>query len=162
MTTATTALPTFKAVRDTFADLLFRNVDVLPSEPVAVGPRNPIAVGVYVDDAMRLAAVAVADLPLAAYVGASIGLVPKGGAQAAIEDGVLPQSIAENFSEVLNVLSALLNVEGRQLRLHATYAPGQLAPGDVMAVVRTLGRRVDLAVTVAGYGTGHLGLVLNA
>ncbi len=63
---------------------------------------------------------------------------------------------------MLNVLSALLNVEGRQLRLYATYAPGQLPPLDVMTVVRKLGRRVDLAVTVAGYGTGHLGLVLDA
>ncbi len=162
MTTTATALPTFKSVRDTLADLLFRDVTLLPSDPVPIGPRHPVAIGVYVDDALRMTAVAVADLPLAAYAGASIGLVPKGGAQAAIEDGVLPPAIEENFNEVLNVLAGLLNVSGgRHLRLHATYAPNQLPPGDVMALVRKLGRRVDVALTVAGYGTGHLSIVLD-
>ncbi len=156
----TADLPHPKPVRDMLADLLFRDVTVAPAEPVATGPKNPVAVGVYVDDSNRMQAVAVADLPLAAYSGASIGLVPKGGAEAAIEDGVLPTSIADNFSEVLNILSALFNVPGApHMRLYATYPPGETPPADVMALVRTLGRRLDLAVTVAGYGSGHLSLV---
>ena len=47
--------------------------------------------------------------------------MPAGGAEAAIEDGELPASIADNFTEVLNILSALFNTSGApHLRLYAS------------------------------------------
>jgi hypothetical protein len=36
---------------------------------------------------------------------------------------------------------------------------GELAPSDVRARALTLGRRVDLRVGLAGYGSGRLSLV---
>ncbi len=159
--TGTTVLPAPKPVKDMLTDLLGRDVTVAPSDPVPTGEKHPIAVGVFVDDSMRMGALAVMDLPMAAYCSAAIGLVPVGGAEAAIEDRELPKSLQDNLYEVLNIMSALFNVPGApHLRLHASYPPGEIAPNDVAAVVRTLGMRLDQDVTIAGYGIGRLSLVL--
>ena len=155
----TSTLPSIKDVRDMLTDLLGKDVTTAPSAPVE--PDKPIGIGVFVDDSTRTAAVAVADLKLAAYLGAAIGLVPPGGAEAAIEDGVLPATISDNFAEVLNILSALFNTPGApHLRLYATYGPGEVPPTDVSALVRGHGGRLDLDVTIAGYGQGRLSFVL--
>ena len=155
----TSTLPSIKDVRDMLMDLLGKDVTTAPSAPVE--PDKPIGIGVFVDDSTRSAAVAVADLKLAAYLGAAIGLVPPGGAEAAIEDGVLPATISDNFPEVLNILSALFNVPGApHLKLYAAYEPGGTPPSNLAAMIRVPGGRLDLAVTVAVYGDGGLSFVL--
>ena len=155
----TTTLPNIKDVRDMLTDLLGKDVTMAPSTPV--DPTQKVGIGVFTDDSTRTAAVAVADLKLAAYCGAAIGLVPAGGAEAAIEDGELPKSVGDNFTEVLNILSALFNAPGHpHLRLYASYVPGEAPPSDVAALLRTPGGRLDLGVKVAGYGDGGLSFIL--
>ncbi len=155
----TTTLPSPKDVRDMIEGLLGRGVTVQPCSPLETD--KPHSVAVYVDDNLNTAAVGVLDLPLSAYTGAAIGLVPPGAAEAAVEDGVLPGSVRANLDEVLNVLSALFNTPGaRHLRLYATYAPGEPPPTDISGIVRALGRRLDLTVSVSGYGEGRFALVL--
>ena len=156
-----TSLPPAKAVRDLLLDLLGRNVDVAPGDPYAPEGGERATLAVYVDDAMRTRAVAVADLPFSAYAGAAIGLVPAGGAEAAIEDRALSTAIEENLYEVLNICAALLNAEGApHVKLYGMYGPGTVPPVDVSGFARTIGRRLDLQVTVTGYGAGRLSLVL--
>lgn len=156
-----TPVPTSKAVRDVFADLLGREVEVVPGAPVVPGVRTLASVATYVDDRTRTAAVAVADLPLSSYAGAALGLVPVGAATEAIEGGELPVSLQENFAEVLNILSSLFNAEGApHLKLYATQHPGQLPPPDVSVLAKSLGRRLDLAVDVLGYGAGRISIVV--
>jgi hypothetical protein len=45
------------------------------------------------------------DLPLAAYAGAALGLIPSGGAQACIEDKELSANMGENVTEVCNIVA---------------------------------------------------------
>ncbi|RJK92453.1 hypothetical protein [Vallicoccus soli] len=157
---ATSALPTSKAVRDMFEELLGRDVTVAPCEPVVPSPKAPGAVAVYVDARLRTGAVAVTDMALSAYAGAAIGLVPPGGAKACLEDGALSPVVFENLYEVLNIFASLFNQPGaKHLKLYKVYGPDELPPADVSAYVRTLGRRLDLGVTVGGYGSGRLGVV---
>ncbi|NHA00575.1 hypothetical protein G5V59_12575 [Nocardioides sp. W3-2-3] len=52
------------------------------------------------------------DLTFSAHAGAAIGLVPVGGAEAAIEDGKLTDTLAENLYEVLNIAASMFNVVG--------------------------------------------------
>lgn len=157
---ATTVLPNPKDVRDMLEGLLGRDVNVSPSNPPETD--KPLAIGVYVDDTLTMQALGVADLPFAAFSGAAIGLIPKGGAEACVEDNELSASVKENFGEVLNVVSALFNLpEHPHLKLYGTYAPGEAPPGDVSAAARVLGRRLDLEAEVAGYGKGIFSLVLT-
>jgi len=153
------AIPPSKAVKDLLQGLLGRDVEVGPADPVLVGDLPGTAVAVYVDDSMQLSAVAGMDLTLAANVAAAIGLVPPGGAQACIEDRELSPMLAENVTEVCNVLTTLFNRAGApHLRLHQMYLPGQATPSDVAARLLALGSRLDLAVAVTGYGAGRFSL----
>lgn len=162
MSTATTTLPTPKAVRDMLEELLGRDVAVAPApEPLVPGDRELVSVGVYVDDALHMAAVVVTDLALSAFVGAAIGLIPKGGAEACVEDRELSPPVRDNLYEVLNIVSALFNLPGQpHLKLYGVHSVGDLPPTDISALVRAIGNRLDLTVSVAGYGSGRVAIVL--
>src|SRR5688572_20482592 len=118
-------LPVPKDVKDLFEDLLGRAITVSPAEPVRAADLYKTLVSLYVDDGLQLAAVIGLDLPLAAYSGAAIGLVPAGGAQGCLEEGQLTPMLADNATEVCNVLNSLINREGLpHVRLYQTYLPG--------------------------------------
>jgi hypothetical protein len=69
--------------------------------------------------------------------------------------------MGENLGEVFNILTALFNVPERpHLKMYAVHLPGELPAADVSASLRAFGKRSDLEVTVAGYGTGKLSIVL--
>ena len=158
---AETVLPSAKAVRDMLGELLDRDVDLSVGPPVVPSRVVRAAVGVYVDDRLGLRALAVADLSLAARAGACIGLVPRGGAEAAIEDGFLPPNLQENFAEIVNILSALFNLPGHpHVRLDSLVGPAEELPGDVALLTSAYVNRLDLAVSIAGYGSGALSFVL--
>ena len=159
--TLTAPVPAPREVRDLLRDLLARNVEVEAGGPYAPAPGERSTLAVYVDDALGTRAVALADLGFSAYAGAAIGLVPPSGAETAIEERMLSPMIAENLYEVLNICAVLLNAEGlARVKLHEVFAPGSVPPTDVAAYARTLGRRLDVVITIAGYGAGRLSLVL--
>lgn len=154
-------LPQPKQIRDLLTDLLGREVTISPSTPLAPAPDAATSIAVYVDDHLRISALVVCDLRFSAHVGAAIGLIPIGGAEAAIEDGALSESITENLYEVLNIAASLFNVDGADhLRLHALHPAGPPLDPQLRISALTLGRREDLAVDIGGYGSGALSVVL--
>ncbi len=153
------ALPASLAVRNLLEDLLGRDVTVSPTDPPRGEDLRTSVVAVYVDDALRLSAVLVLDLALAAYAGAALGLMPVGGAEDCIDDKELSPVLAENVTELCNVLTALLNREGApHLRLYQLHLPGGALPGDVAGHAVALGNRLDLKVEVSRYGSGRFWL----
>jgi hypothetical protein len=157
-----TELPPNKAVKDVFEDLLGREIEVRPSgDRTPWGPEHLTMEAVYVDDQMRMRAVIVTDLALTAYAAAAIGLVPPGGAEAAIEDGELSETLVDNITEVFNIMAGMFNRDGApHVRLYAWYPPGDPAPSDVADLAAALIGRNDLHVSIAGYGEGQIGLVI--
>lgn len=159
----TSYLPTIKEIRDLLTDLLDRDIQVSPTPPLAPTPNNPCTVAVYVDDTLQVTSVIAFDLALSAYAGAAIGLVPVAGAQAAVEERILNDTLRENVYEVLNIAASLFNHDGAtHVRLYDAHHIGNVLPGDVMVKALTLGRREDLAIEVGGYGSGRLSVVLVA
>ena len=157
-------LPTAHAVRSMFEDLLGREVTVDSANPVSADDLPKTVVAIYVDESTRLAAVAGLDLPLAAYAGAALGLLPVGGAEDCIEIGELSSVWAENVKELCNVLTGLLNREegNPRLSLYQVVVPGEPVPRDAAAHLLALGRRIDLRVDVSRYGAGRFSLALAA
>ncbi|MGN6088799.1 MAG: hypothetical protein ACTHNT_05870 [Actinomycetales bacterium] len=158
---AAAVLPQPKHLRDLFSDLLGRDVEVTLCGAFNPSPSTPCSVGVYVDDTLRMTAVVLMDFPLSAYAGASIGLIPVGGAEACIEDGELSRMVFENLAEILNVLAGTLNEqpEAPHQKLYACYDPAAALPPDVSAAAQSIVGRLDLEVAIAGYGKGRLGIV---
>ncbi|MDN4173566.1 hypothetical protein QWY28_11465 [Nocardioides sp. SOB77] len=160
--TVETHLPGPKEVRDLLSGLLGREVQLRTAPPLVVSRKRPASVGVYVDARLVVRAVVVCDLPLSAYAAAAIALLPPPATEASLEAGGLDETLAENLHEVLNVAASMFNVpDAPHLKLHALHPAGLPLPGEVHGRTLTLGRREDLAVDVAGYGSGRLSVVLT-
>lgn len=154
-------LPQPKQLKDLLVELLDRDVTLTPATPFAPAPDTAASIAVYVDDQLRISALILCDLAFSAHAGAAIGLIPPGGAQAAIDDGKLTDTIAENLYEVLNIAASMFNVAGADhLRLHALHPAGPPIDPQLRISALTLGRREDLTIDVAGYGAGSVSVVL--
>ena len=159
---ATTPLPPAMVVRELIEGLIGRDIAVTTGGAM-IDPTGDdgAMVGVFVDDRLALTAMVLLDLPLAAYLGAALGLVPARAAGFAIEEGVLTEALAENAGEILNVLAALFNAEGApHVRLDSLYQPADPLPADVARWVLAYVRRTDLDMDVAGYGPGRFSLLV--
>ena len=157
-TVESSPLPSRAAVRSMVEDLLGRSVELTDAAPVPNQPGNVIAV--YVTDRQAMTAVAVVDLAGAARLGGALGMLPPGGIEDAVDERELSAMLQENCYEVLNVLSATFNVEGApHVRLYEMYGPDASLPSDVAALAHTLGNRLDVSLSIAGYGDVHLSLV---
>lgn len=152
--------PSPKQIKDLFEGILGRDVTVGDGVPVPLNTRPGVTTAVYVDDSNKLSSVAVMDFPLTAYTGAALALVPKGGAEIAIEEKDLPASLLDNASEMLNILAAPIgDASGMHQRLKETFGPGQVPPTDVASWSAQLGSRIDLLLEIKGYGKGTLSVV---
>ena len=68
----------------------------------------------------------------------------------------------DNCYEVLNVLSATFNLEGApHVRLYEMYGPNASLPSDVAALAHTGSNRLDVTLSIAGYGDAHLSVVVR-
>ncbi len=156
-----THLPATKEVRDLLSGLLGREVSLTTVAPLAPSTSSPRTVAVYVDDHYGVRAIIACDLEFSARAAAAIALMPAPTAEAAVEANGLDETLAENLYEVLNVAASLFNVAGAvHVRLLDLHAAGSVVPPQVQSRMLTLGRREDLEVTLPGYGTGRLSIVI--
>jgi hypothetical protein len=158
---STLVLPAPKDVKDMLTGLLGKPVAVSPGAPVTPGEEKPASLAVYVDPQLSVNALCLMDLPLSAWTGGALAMLPPGGVQDTVEeDGELTSMLTEALHEVVNVLSALFNVPGApHSKLYKLYAPGDELPGDLADMAAAF-NRIDLAVEVPGYGKGGLSLVI--
>jgi hypothetical protein len=155
-----TRLPGRAAVRGLVEDLLGRPVELGDGHPVTAHPANVVAV--YVNNSLGLAAVVVVDLAGAARLGGALGMLPAGGVDDAVEAGGLTGMLQDNCYEVLNVLAATFNVAGApHVRLYEMYGPGASLPADVAALTARSGERLDVVLSIAGYGDVRVSVVVR-
>jgi hypothetical protein len=153
-------LPSRHAVRSLIEDLIGRAVEINDSDPLSVKPTNIVAV--YVDDRTSMTAVVVVDLACGARLGGALGLLPAGGVEDAIDEKDLYPLLRDNCYEVLNVLAAVFNVQGApHVRLYEMYGPGDSLPGDVSSLAYAVGGRMDVVLSIAGYGDGSLSVIVK-
>ncbi|GAA3930725.1 hypothetical protein [Actinoplanes auranticolor] len=157
----TSVIPVALTVRNLFEDLLGRDVNVSPGDPMTAADLPTAVIAVYADTSQQLYAVLGMQLSLAANAGAALGLLPAGAAEDSIEEKQLFPNLAENVFELCNVLTSLLNREGApHVKLYQVIYPGMDIPNDARAHLLALGKRLDLTVEVARYGKGKLSLSL--
>jgi hypothetical protein len=153
-------LPNRAAVRSLVEDLVGRPVELADSEPVPASASNIIAV--YVTDQLAMSVVVVVDLAGAVRLGGALGLLPRSGVDDAIDEGELSGMLRENCYEVLNVLASAFNTPGAlHVRLYEMYGPNASLPTDVAALAHALGQRLDVVLSIAGYGDVRLSVVVR-
>ena len=159
-----TQLPTAMAVRDLLAGILGRDVELsVDSHSLTPASEPGVLVGAYISDLGNAHSLVAFDIPLAAYVGAALALVPAAGAQLAAEEGFLPDSLLDNAYEVLNIAASLFNVgDAPHLRLDPVYdSARQPLPAPIATWMQGYPPRLDAAVSVKGYGEGRLSILLS-
>jgi hypothetical protein len=158
---ALAALPSGGDVRGLLNGLFDRPVTV-HEEPQPVLPgRGVKVVASYLDDQGALRAVVFCDLVAGCVLGAALALVPMPRVQEALDSGDVPEDLADNTQEVLNVAASLFNSSAAHLKLRAVQVAPEPVSSDVVDFLRGAPHRVDLRVEVPGYGTGVLALLLE-
>jgi hypothetical protein len=159
-----TPLPQLKELRDLYGGLVGRGCTAERASDLMTPETKPgIVVATYVSNRAQVEAVVAVDVPLGAYLGAAIGLMPPAPAKDAVADGALSDVLLENVGEVLNVTAALFNAEGApHLKLAEVFDSTRGAlPGAPVSFLRSTGRRLDATIEIAGYGGGALTVVLQ-
>jgi len=159
-TLTSSPLPSRHAVRVLLEDLTGRSIDLVDGDPPPAKSTN--VVGVYVTDSLKMTAVSVFDLEGAARLAGALGMLPKGGVDDAIDERDLEGMLLDCAHEVLNVLSAVFNVgNAPHVRLYQMYGPRDAVPADVASLAATVGARMDVSLSIGGYGKGLMSIVVR-
>lgn len=152
-------MPIPEEVRDFLGDLLGKPVGVSKASIKLdfTEESDNWVTGLYVDDHDRLIGACISDISLAATAGAALAMMPASVAKEASDAGKLDENLRDNFYEVVNILSRLLNGPSvPHLRL-TDLVDG--VPDDVIALIDKAKGRKNYDVTVVGYAGGRMGLI---
>lgn len=151
-------MPIPEDVRDFLGSLLGKSVSVA-KKPVTDFDleEQKWVTGLYVNNKDVLIGACVADLKLAANAGAALAMVPVVVAQEAVAKGELIEGLRDNFYEIVNIISAMLNGPSvPHLRL-TDMVDG--VPDEVIELAKTAGGNKRYDVTIVDYGGGSLALI---
>lgn len=155
-----TPVPSAFEVRDLFESLLGREIEWTATS-VIVDPIDGATVGAYVNDLGNIGAIIAVDVPLTAWAGSAIALLPHVGAETTIKSGLVTPAQFDNMTEILNIAASMFNKPGTQhLKLHSTYAPRETLPPDVQKWALAPAGRLDGKLAIQGYGGGRVSVVV--
>ncbi len=157
--------PTYLLPNDSEAvgvlSMLYGDVSVRKADG-AVDPKSASLFGLYVDEENRPVAACVVDKEFAAYAGAALSMIPKGGAEDAAETGDIPQSMQENVYEVMNICSRLLMGDDTpHLRLSQMLPAYDQLPEDARQLLEQPAAERAFEVEVPNYGKGRMALIVS-
>jgi hypothetical protein len=122
---------------------------------------DPLIVGRYLDDDGETAALLVSDVDFAAISGAALAMIPKVVAGEAIKTGELSETLFDNFREVVNVFSSLLNAPSTPHLVLKGLERHPEGTEDLLELMRSPTRQRTFDVTIDGYGSGCLGVLVR-
>ena len=157
---AASTLPDLQSIKNVLIDLIGKDVQIKDGPQSRIPPTTPFILALYKSPATKTAVAAICDLAFATYGGAALSLIPKGAAEESLRSGKLSDVLAENFHEILNVLTTTLNHAGTE-----HYALGQvILPPEKITVSIAKGlanprERRNAEISIEKYGAGQLILV---
>lgn len=123
-------------------------------------PSKPAVVAVYGTDSQPVSGLFVCSMSAAAYLGASLSLLPKSLADESIKKGHLDETLLENFREVANICSSLFAEQfATRAHLQTVVPKCTVVPADCKALMASL-HRDDLSIDVPNYGEGVVSIRL--
>jgi hypothetical protein len=116
-------------------------------------------IGLFVNPDGETVAACTCDVPFAAFGGAALSMMPKGGAEDAMETGEISQGMQENVYEVMNICSRLLmNDRTPHLKLVDMHETLSNVPSDSADVLKGA-TGVKFSIEIPNYGSGHISIV---
>lgn len=150
-------MPDALQAKDFFADLLGKDVvaEAIADFDLTDETLNPVC-GLFVEESGELSGLCIADLAWASYSGAGLAMIPLPVAEETIESGVLAGTLRENFYEVANIITALLNGPS-VAHLKISELVDGVPPEARDLVIKASGRR-SFRCTLPEYGSGTIAL----
>ena len=150
-------MPTGSQLGDCLTDLLGRQVTAtLQTAELGTGDPSGLTCGVLIDEEGHVGGACIADAAAAAYAGAALAMIAKPVADEAIAAGALTTTLTDNFSEVVNILTGIVNTPiHNHLRIGGVEAG---IPDSVRDLLIKAAGRTTFAIEVAEYGAGRIAL----
>ena len=150
-------LPQGNDVEKMLGMLCGSELGVKPGEPVATNAGSGTIVAVFINREGAPVTACCCDVPFAAYSGAALSMIRKGGAEDAVKEGSLSEMMRSNLHEIMNICSRLFLIdETPHLKLDRLYDTAEALPEAVRSVIDTAAGRSDLKITIPGYGEGNI------
>ena len=150
-------IPKDSDVRQMLGMLYGDGLGIDAGEPVATDAGSKNMVAVYINDEGAPVTACCCDLPFAAYSGAALSMIPKGGAEDAAKSGDLSEMMRGNLHEIMNICSRLfITDETPHLKLDALYDSPDALPEAARSMVDTAVGRTDFRISIPGYGEGNI------
>jgi hypothetical protein len=153
-------LPTLGAVNNLLVPLLPGTVSIKAGTPVPGGPKAPALIGIYTSDDGKLQAACVCTYALVSFCGAALAMIPAGIAKDGL-NGQIQENIPENFREILNIFSRILNHPGApHMSFKGLLTPAETGTPELTALLAKPAGHLDLEITVSNYGMGKLSILM--
>lgn len=121
---------------------------------------KPAVIAVYGTDADAVIGLLVCSMSAAAYLGASLSLLPKPVADECVKKGTLEDALLENFREVANICCSLFAEQiGARAHFQKVMPKSTAAPAEFKALMASP-NRADVAISVPNYGDGIVSIRL--
>lgn len=144
-------LPTHDSTTEMLGMIFGEDTEVFDGTPV--DPASSY-IATFVDDQGTLVAFGACDVPFSAYAGSALSLIPKAGAQDAVNAGAPTGPMVENLYEVMNICTRLLMDEKTShLKMDKLLPPGE-GPAEELARIAASGQAAHMKVDVPRYGMG--------
>lgn len=144
-------------VRQMLGMLFGNDLTISEAEELPVSVESNNAAALYVADDGTPVTACVCDMNFAAFAGSALTKIPPGGAEDAASSGELTENMMGNLNEVMNICSRLfMSGSSPHLRLDKMYASIAELPDNAKTMLDTVSGRLDLKVSIPGYGEGHL------
>jgi predicted ATPase with chaperone activity len=143
-------MPTAQQLGDVLSDLLDRQV-ITELQTTELGTDDPtgIVCGVLLDEAGHVGGACIAEAGAAA-------MIPRAVADEAAATGELDATLSDNFAEVVNILTGIVNTPIHDhLRMSGLEAG---VPDPVKDLLIKANGRATYLIDVADYGTGRIAL----
>lgn len=120
-------------------------------------------IALYKDEHGNVAAIITADLAMASSTGAALAMIPATAAKEVVADGAMTETLFDNYREVANILAAMLNTpRSPHLSLIDVWSSDDTElPDQAWTILGAPTKRREFAVTIDGYGSGKLGVVIR-
>jgi len=155
-------LPTIDGVTDMLSGILGRDVSV-SSGPAVTPDVKPLAfVSAFTGTSDTIVMACICDIGFACNAGAALSMLPAGGAEDCIDSGVLSEAIQENFYEMMNITSTILNDQDapRLVLRELLILPEASLPDDLAALIGSADGRADFKIGISGYGDGGMSILM--
>jgi hypothetical protein len=157
--TAVVELPDASDLADLLTNLVGAEVGVTPSS-TALARKDGYVLADYVTDDGSISAVIIADVKIANFLGAALAMIPANAAEKDARAKKLSDEVRDNVQEIFNISASLFNkAGGSHHRFRRLYLPHKDdLPVEIGEVTAEGAGRVDVQISVPGYGEGRLAL----